>query len=1141
MHDLRERPGSSGRSSSRSSPGGSPRASGAASWGDLAACQGYVGQGARPAAEYHERDFDWDEHAAAVRHLVDEQARRGAELRAAAAAAPAGAGPAAANGSEGSSGGSGDDGEGGLAGSSTAEGSGVGPSARQERRERRRQRREQQRLQSAAAASAAAAAASTSGQGWASGEVAEPEPWEAFYRAHPSARFFKERRYLLLEFPRLLTCEHVAEIGCGCGSAILPVLKANPGARSTCTDISTTCLDQLLAAAAAEGIDRSRLSVFPADATDPAAAPSFQGVGADALLIMFTLSAVDPDRQLVMLTHACAALRPGGRLMIRDHGLYDMVQLRRPPEQWLGPNLYRQSDGTMAYFFSLEALSQRAEAAGLRVEECRYVTVVNRNRKTGQELRRVFVHGVFVKPGERELAEPLLGRLRSQAAARGSALTLRPGPALTRSNADPPAAFTKWLRDNGRSYAAGSELGQTVFARFLGLIEAGIRHNSDPDSLYAMGITSELDRGLTGGPGAPTHRRRLLQASADSAPPPASPGADGLGPANGTGSSAWGAPGQMPKTPRFLTSGAVAASDPRVCTLPSLDNRNTLPPAEQQGSCGSCWAFAIAAAMQAQGFQAETQRAVPRLSKQQLVDCSTFGPTYGPDFTNQGCRYGFVPVAIEYIMQEGLLSEQDYPYEDAGFDHNNPRAPVRRTCRAGLRAGSPRYFIRSYQQLLPTDERLMMNELCLRGARALIVLVDLCDDFMAYRGGVFDKDCAWRGDNGHILTIVGYGTAVERGQEVPYWLVRNSWGDTWGDPSNPGYVRIKRNAGKPGVGLMGLASWVYRITRVFDKEPETNTTAGGQPPPSTPPPPDCTTRGWMAAAAHAQKDTEWGYYWAVAATDNCWEYEWSSNDRSLDESEDRALQNCNEKFGDPCEVRRSGVNMCQDAVRISELEAWARDRAGPGQYFGVATDSTCERVFGWWGEPLRPPLQEAAGRRGPQVHGRNCLGRDLAKDALYETEWGYAWAVFAESTCGSQWAAVNKYTLDDALNSTHLGFCNANAAQQGLGAWDCRVVASGVAQCEDESRWAAAAEAARQNTRFSWQWAVWADKTCQHVGSVTNVEDMDNFLLFFNDPLAECNALSQADGMSARSCGFVTRGEGASSGWNLPDAPPRIY
>lgn len=140
------------------------------------------------------------------------------------------------------------------------------------------------------------------------------------------------------------------------------------------TDISSTCLEQLQAAARLEGIAPERLHLFPADATDPSLAPAFAPIAADALLIMFTLSAVVPEQQLVMLAHAYGSLRPGGQLLIRDHGLYDMVQLRIPAEQWVEPNTYKRGDKTIAHFFSTEALAERARAVGFEVQECKYVT-----------------------------------------------------------------------------------------------------------------------------------------------------------------------------------------------------------------------------------------------------------------------------------------------------------------------------------------------------------------------------------------------------------------------------------------------------------------------------------------------------------------------------------------------------------------------------------------------------------------------------------------------------------------------------------------------------------------------------------------------------------------------------------------------
>mmetsp|Transcript_26926 Transcript_26926/g.72776 ORF Transcript_26926/g.72776 Transcript_26926/m.72776 type:complete len:183 (+) Transcript_26926:159-707(+) len=180
----------------------------------------------------------------------------------------------------------------------------------------------------------------------------------------------------------------------------MPIMRSRP-VRVTATDISPTSLMQLRTLA--ETLEGSmpgttqRLTTFVADSADPAARPQFQGLQADVALIMFTLSAVPPSGQAHMLANAYASLRPGGFLCIRDHGLYDMVQLRIPPEQWAGPNMYKRGDGTLAYFFSVEDMRAKSEAAQFHVVDCEYVTVYNTNRKTGVQLRRVFVHAVLQK------------------------------------------------------------------------------------------------------------------------------------------------------------------------------------------------------------------------------------------------------------------------------------------------------------------------------------------------------------------------------------------------------------------------------------------------------------------------------------------------------------------------------------------------------------------------------------------------------------------------------------------------------------------------------------------------------------------------------------------------------------------------
>jgi len=92
------------------------------------------------------------------------------------------------------------------------------------------------------------------------------------------------RRYLLLEFPCLTISQppqHFMEIGCGCGSSLLPVLKANPTCTVTGTDLSPTAVDMFKRAAAKAGITTHRFTGYAVDSTQAdavgAAKPASQG------------------------------------------------------------------------------------------------------------------------------------------------------------------------------------------------------------------------------------------------------------------------------------------------------------------------------------------------------------------------------------------------------------------------------------------------------------------------------------------------------------------------------------------------------------------------------------------------------------------------------------------------------------------------------------------------------------------------------------------------------------------------------------------------------------------------------------------------------------------------------------------------
>lgn len=69
--------------------------------------------------------------------------------------------------------------------------------------------------------------------------------------------------------------QHFMEIGCGCGSSLLPVLKANPTCRVTGTDLSPTAVRMFESAACKAGIAQDRITAFAADSAEADAHASF--------------------------------------------------------------------------------------------------------------------------------------------------------------------------------------------------------------------------------------------------------------------------------------------------------------------------------------------------------------------------------------------------------------------------------------------------------------------------------------------------------------------------------------------------------------------------------------------------------------------------------------------------------------------------------------------------------------------------------------------------------------------------------------------------------------------------------------------------------------------------------------------------
>lgn len=80
------------------------------------------------------------------------------------------------------------------------------------------------------------------------------------------------------------------------------------------------------------------------------------------------------------------------------------------------------------------------------------------------------------------------------------------------------------------------------------------------------------------------------------------------------------------------------------------------------------------------------------------------------------------------------------------------------------------------------------------------IAFEVTNGFEAYSGGIFsDPECHQDPQHvNHAVLVVGYGS--EGG--VNYWIVKNSWGPSWGEN---GYFRITR--GNNECGLATCASY----------------------------------------------------------------------------------------------------------------------------------------------------------------------------------------------------------------------------------------------------------------------------------------------------------------------------------------------
>lgn len=172
--------------------------------------------------------------------------------------------------------------------------------------------------------------------------------WDIFYKRNET-KFFRDRHWTTREFQELINFDPeqrivYLELGCGVGNMIFPLVQEGfSNFHFYACDFSPRAIEFVKSNPL---FDESRMKAFCADLTTEDLFENVEANSVDIASLIFVLSAIQPASWSQVAKLAFRALRPGGVLLFRDYGRYDMAQLRFKPGHKIADNFYMRQDGT---------------------------------------------------------------------------------------------------------------------------------------------------------------------------------------------------------------------------------------------------------------------------------------------------------------------------------------------------------------------------------------------------------------------------------------------------------------------------------------------------------------------------------------------------------------------------------------------------------------------------------------------------------------------------------------------------------------------------------------------------------------------------------------------------------------------------
>ncbi|KAL4585052.1 hypothetical protein LXL04_009665 [Taraxacum kok-saghyz] len=219
--------------------------------------------------------------------------------------------------------------------------------------------------------------------------------WDVFYKRHQD-RFFKDRHYLDKEWGHYFSEAEekvILEVGCGAGNTIFPLAATYPGIFIHACDFSPRAVDLVKAH---KDFKKEKINAFACDLTSEDLMNHISPSSVDIVTMIFVLSAVSPEKMSLVLKNIKKILKPNGYVLFRDYATGDLAQERLiSKDQKISENFFVRGDGTRAFYFSEEFLTNLFQENGFFMEECGVCCKQVENRSREIVMNRRWVQAAF--------------------------------------------------------------------------------------------------------------------------------------------------------------------------------------------------------------------------------------------------------------------------------------------------------------------------------------------------------------------------------------------------------------------------------------------------------------------------------------------------------------------------------------------------------------------------------------------------------------------------------------------------------------------------------------------------------------------------------------------------------------------------